>query len=182
MAQHAPFSKTNKVLLALIIPAMMAYSTQSTAQDTNEPGVTLDTLNVTVNAKPREKVGEEITTRRELDEQNIQNAHDLVRYNTEVDVAEVGRYGNKGFAIRGVDGNRVAMNIDGVALPEIESNELFSPYGDIYEGRFNPDVEMMGSVSVTAGADSIASGSGVWVALSPIKPKSLPVWLQVMVI
>ncbi len=72
MAQHAPFPKTNKALLALIIPAMMAYSAQSTAQDANEPEVTLGTLNVTVNAKPKEEVGEEITTRRELDEQNIQ--------------------------------------------------------------------------------------------------------------
>lgn len=160
MAQHAPFPKTNKALLALIIPAMMAYSAQSTAQDANEPEVTLGTLNVTVNAKPKEEVGEEITTRRELDEQNIQNAHDLVRYNTEVDVAEVGRYGNKGFAIRGVDGNRVAMNIDGVALPEVEVNEIFSPYGYMYEGRFNPDLEMMGSVRITAGADSLMSGSG----------------------
>ncbi len=160
MAQHAPFPKTNKALLALIIPAMMAYSAQSTAQDANEPEVTLGTLNVTVNAKPKEEVGEEITTRRELDEQNIQNAHDLVRYNTEVDVAEVGRYGNKGFAIRGVDGNRVAMNIDGVALPEVEVNEIFSPYGYMYEGRFNPDLEMMGGVRITAGADSLMSGSG----------------------
>ena len=55
MAQHAPFPKTNKALLALIIPAMMAYSTQSTAQDANEPEVTLGTLNVTVNAKPKEE-------------------------------------------------------------------------------------------------------------------------------
>ncbi|MDO4441398.1 MAG: TonB-dependent hemoglobin/transferrin/lactoferrin family receptor [Moraxella sp.] len=128
--------------------------------DDDDPSVTLDAMTVTLNRQPTEQLGETITTRKELDTQNIQNAQDLVRYNTEVDVAEVGRYGNKGFAIRGVDGNRVAMNIDGVALPEVESNELFSPYGYIYEGRFNPDLEMMGGVRIAAGADSLLSGSG----------------------
>lgn len=125
MAQHAPFPKTNKVLLALIIPAMMAYSTQSTAQDTNEPKVTLDALNVTVNTKPREKVGEKIVTRRELDEQMVQDNRDLVRYNPEVAVAETGRFGSKGFAIRGVDENRVSMSVDGMALPELEVNQIY---------------------------------------------------------
>ncbi|MDO4441402.1 MAG: TonB-dependent hemoglobin/transferrin/lactoferrin family receptor, partial [Moraxella sp.] len=39
-------------------------------------------------------------------------------------------------------------------------NELFSPYGYIYEGRFNPDLEMMRSVRIQAGADSLIAGSG----------------------
>lgn len=160
MAHNKPFPKTQKILLATIVPALMTYHAQALAQEVAEPQVTLDTMKVVVSSTPKEQVGEEIITRRELNEQNIQNAHDLVRYNTEVDVAEVGRYGNKGFAIRGVDGNRVAMNIDGVALPEVEVNEIFSPYGYQYEGRFNPDVEMMGGVRIVAGSDSLLSGSG----------------------
>lgn len=160
MAQHAPFPKTNKVLLALIIPAMMAYSTQSTAQDTNEPEVTVDALKVTVNTKPREKVGEKIVTRRELDEQMVQDNRDLVRYNPEVTVAETGRFGSKGFAIRGVDENRVSMSVDGIALPELEVNQIYMPYGYMYSGRLAIDPEIMRNISIQTGADSLTSGNG----------------------
>lgn len=118
----------------------------------------LDTINVSAEAE--KELGVQKMTSEEIKKQQISNTQDLVRYNTEVDVAEVGRYGNKGFAIRGVDGNRVAMNIDGVALPEVEVNEIFAPYGYQYEGRFNPDVEMMSSVRIAAGSDSLLSGSG----------------------
>lgn len=121
----------------------------------------LPNIEITVDSsKEEQKLGETVIQNETISQQMINNSHDLVRYNTEVDVAEVGRYGNKGFAIRGVDGNRVAMSIDGMALPEVESNEVFSPYGYNYEGRFNPDLELMGSVRIHAGADSLASGSG----------------------
>lgn len=145
---------TKKCLLAFIIPSLMY-------QAFAEPAVDLGKLKVTkAQASTQGKLGEVIKNRKTLDSENIQSTYDLVRYSTEVDVAQVGRYGNKGFAIRGVDGNRVAMNIDGVPLPTVESNEIFSPYGYQYEGRFNPDIEMMGGVRVLAGSDSLVSGSG----------------------
>ncbi len=136
-------------------------STQSSVQSDNEV-VDLGVLKVTADKSTNAQgvLGEQVVTARELNEQNIQNSQDLVRYSTEVDTADIGRYGNKGFAIRGVDGNRVAMSVDGVALPEVEINEIFSPYGYMYEGRFNPDVEMMRAVRISAGADSLMSGSG----------------------
>lgn len=149
-----------KSLLALLIPTMMCHTIQAHADDSPEPKVHLGHETITISRTPQEEVGETIVTRRELNEQMVQNSQDLVRYNTEVDVAEVGRYGNKGFAIRGVDGNRVAMNVDGLALPEVEVNEIFSPYGYQYEGRFNPDLEMMGNVRIATGSDSLFSGSG----------------------
>ncbi|TWV83499.1 TonB-dependent hemoglobin/transferrin/lactoferrin family receptor [Moraxella sp. VT-16-12] len=151
---------TKKALLALLVPALMMQQSLAQTTEDQEPTVALEALEGTISSQPQEQVGEQILTRRTLDEQMVQNSHDLVRYNTEVDVAEIGRYGNKGFAIRGVDGNRINMNIDGVALPESEANEIFSPYGYMYEGRFNPDVEIMNSVRIHAGADSLISGSG----------------------
>lgn len=151
---------TKKALLALLVPALMMQQSLAQTTEDQEPTVALEALEGTISSQPQEQVGEQVLTRRTLDEQMVQNSHDLVRYNTEVDVAEIGRYGNKGFAIRGVDGNRINMNIDGVALPESEANEIFSPYGYMYEGRFNPDVEIMNSVRIHAGADSLISGSG----------------------
>ena len=139
--------------------AEQAWAADSTTEE-EEPTVNLGTIVVNIQSGQPTQVGETVLKRDELNRQMIQSSHDLVRYNNEVDVAEVGRYGNKGFAIRGVDGNRVAMAIDGVSLPEVEVNELYSPYGYTYEGRFSPDIEMMGSVRIHAGADSINSGSG----------------------
>lgn len=107
-----PNNLPKKSLLALLIPAIMCHAIQAHAND-NELKVHLGHETITVSGTPQKEVGEQTTTRRELNEQMVQNNHDLVRYNTEVDVAEVGRYGNKGFAIRGVDGNRINMNIDG---------------------------------------------------------------------
>ncbi len=151
-----------KYLLALLVPLLMnqmAYANEEDGEE--EPNTDLGTLQVMgVQTSRQGTLGEQVVTQQTLAQENIQSSHDLVRYNAEVDVAEVGRYGNKGFAVRGVDGNRVAMNIDGVSLPEAEANEIFAPYGYMYEGRFNPDVEMMSSVRVMAGADSLLSGSG----------------------
>ncbi len=146
--------------LVVVLLSVLAQQTWAKVSVDDEPHTHLGELTVIKTNGDKNKLGEEILTRRTLDEQNIQDSHDLVRYNAEVDVAEVGRYGNKGFAIRGVDGNRVAMSVDGVALPEVEVNEIFAPYGYQYEGRFNPDIEMMGSVRINAGSDSLLSGSG----------------------
>lgn len=139
-------STTAMALLTLLLAGGTAVAEQ------------LDTINVTSDVE--KEVGTQKISAQDVKKEMINNTQDLVRYNTEVDVAEVGRYGNKGFAIRGVDGNRVAMSIDGVALPEVEVNEIFAPYGYQYEGRFNPDVEVMGSVRIAAGSDSLLSGSG----------------------
>ncbi len=154
-------------LSVLSLSVLLAMSTQAVANDGEQtqtqsatPTVVLESDEIIISRTAPVQVGQAVVNRDTLDVQNIQDAKDLVRYNTEVDVAEVGRYGNKGFAIRGVDGNRVAMNIDGVPLPDVESNEIFSPYGYMYEGRFSPDLEMMDSVRITAGADSLTSGSG----------------------
>lgn len=115
--KYLPFNQ--KCLLAFVIPSLMY-------QAFAEPVVDLGKLKVTkAQASTQGKLGEVIKNRKTLDSENIQSTYDLVRYSTEVDVAQVGRYGNKGFAIRGVDGNRVAMNIDGVPLPTVESNEIF---------------------------------------------------------
>lgn len=158
-----------QALLALCILSVMQASFANETEHLQE----LESIDIQVT---KEKTEKEVVDAQQIKKEMISNAHDLVRYNTEVDVAEVGRYGNKGFAIRGVDGNRVAMNIDGVALPDVEVNEVFSPYGYSYEGRLNPDVELMGGVRVTAGADSLISGSGAVggaVSYSTKKPTDL---------
>ncbi|MFB2578042.1 TonB-dependent hemoglobin/transferrin/lactoferrin family receptor [Acinetobacter sp. c2-A9] len=164
--KKSAFFYKSSLTVAILVAVQLSYANTSTT--TPPPNATsnnsetvhdLGTIQIVADAK-QEKLAETVKTAQELSKELVNNSQDLVRYNNEVDVAEVGRYGNKGFAIRGVDGNRVAMNIDGIALPEAEANEIYAPYGYMYEGRFNPDVEMMRSVRITAGADSLTSGSG----------------------
>ncbi|MEX4374136.1 TonB-dependent receptor plug domain-containing protein [Haemophilus influenzae] len=49
----------------------------------------------------------------------------MVKYETGITVVEAGRFGQSGFAIRGVDENRVAINIDGLRQAETLSSQGF---------------------------------------------------------
>lgn len=50
---------------------------------------------------------------------------DSVRYDTRAQIDSDGRFGAKGLAITGVDGNRVALNLDGVPLPKARLMRFF---------------------------------------------------------
>ncbi|HHV6892667.1 TPA: TonB-dependent hemoglobin/transferrin/lactoferrin family receptor, partial [Haemophilus influenzae] len=69
-----------------------------------------------------------------------------------------------GFAIRGVDENRVAINIDGLRQAETLSSqgfkELFEGYGNFNNTRNGAEIETLKEVNITKGADSIKNGSG----------------------
>ncbi|HHF5484397.1 TPA: TonB-dependent hemoglobin/transferrin/lactoferrin family receptor, partial [Haemophilus influenzae] len=68
------------------------------------------------------------------------------------------------FAIRGVDENRVAINIDGLRQAETLSSqgfkELFEGYGNFNNTRNGAEIETLKEVNITKGANSIKSGSG----------------------
>ncbi|MBE2896104.1 TonB-dependent hemoglobin/transferrin/lactoferrin family receptor [Pasteurellaceae bacterium HPA106] len=111
-----------------------------------------------------EKLGEVSTTRAQLDRTLTQDIHDMVRYNPSVSVVEGGRAGSNGFSIRGVDKDRVAINVDG--LPQAESRsssafqELFGAYGNFNSNRNAAELENISTITIKKGADSLTSGSG----------------------
>ncbi|HHF4230536.1 Hemoglobin and hemoglobin-haptoglobin-binding protein A precursor [Haemophilus influenzae] len=110
------------------------------------------------------KIAETIKTAKKLEKEQAQDVKDLVRYETGITVVEAGRFGNSGFAARGVDENRVAVQIDGLHQAETISSqgfkELFEGYGNFNNTRNTAEIETLKQVTIRKGADSLKSGSG----------------------
>ena len=143
MARKFPLS-----LSALCVAiALQAYAEEQTTLDT-----------VTVNAT-EVKANQIKKTRKAIQEELIADNYDLVRYSTDVGISDNGRR-NKGFAMRGVEGNRVGISIDGVNLPESEENSLYARYGNFNSSRLSIDPELVQGIDIMRGADSFNAGSG----------------------
>ena len=109
--------------------ALQAYAEEETSLDT-----------ITVNAAAEVKANQIKKTRKVIQEELIADNYDLVRYATDVGISDNGRR-NKGFAMRGVEGNRVGISIDGVNLPDSEENSLYARYGNFNSSRLSIDPE-----------------------------------------
>ena len=112
---------------------------------------TLDTITVNANAS-EVKVNQIKKTRKAIQEELISDNYDLVRYATDVGISDNGRR-NKGFAMRGVEGNRVGISVDGVNLPESEENSLYARYGNFNSSRLSIDPELVKGIDIMRRAD-----------------------------
>ncbi|HHV6905316.1 TPA: TonB-dependent receptor domain-containing protein, partial [Haemophilus influenzae] len=99
-----------------------------------------------------------------LAKQQASDSRDLVRYETGITVVETGRTGASGYAVRGVDENRVGIMVDGLRQAETLSSqgfkELFEGYGNFNNTRNSIEIENVKTATITKGADSLKSGSG----------------------
>ncbi|QGM80877.1 TonB-dependent hemoglobin/transferrin/lactoferrin family receptor [Otariodibacter oris] len=153
---------------SLITLALFSYCGSIALAAENDEVSELDTITVTpgqdgVNT-PNKKVAETVKTSRTLEKQQVQNSRDLVRYDTGITVVETGRFGSSGFAIRGVDENRVAITVDGLHQAEALSSqgfkELFEGYGNFNNTRNSVEMETLKQVTINKGANSVKVGSG----------------------
>lgn len=120
----------------------------------------LETINVSTELDDSTKANHsEKKTAAVIQQELIQNNKDLVRYSPDVGVVDQGRH-QKGFAIRGVEDNRVGISIDGVALPDSEENSLYKRYGNLNTSRQSIDPELARTIDIAKGADSFNQGSG----------------------
>ncbi|VEI47397.1 hemoglobin-haptoglobin-binding protein A [Actinobacillus equuli] len=62
--------------------------------------------------------------------------------------------------MRGVEGNRVGISIDGVNLPDSEENSLYARYGNFNTSRLTIDPELVTGIDIVRGSDSFTTGSG----------------------
>ena len=160
------------VLLAAIVsqtfPAFAADPIPQAYQELNEVKV--------IGGRKVQKLGEEKIRRQALDKQMVSDESDLVRYDPGISVVEGGRSGSNGFTIRGVDKDRVAINVDGLAQAESRSSEafqeLFGAYGNFNANRNTSEPENFSEVTLTKGADSLKSGSGALGGAVNYKTKS----------
>lgn len=120
----------------------------------------------------------------DLDPARVQNIRDLVHELPNVSVkrapvrfggvtGNVGRDGNAGFNIRGLEGNRVLLTIDGIRVPRELSSGVFGPAAF---GRDYYDLGLISRVEILRGASSALYGSdglAGMVAMFTTEPKDL---------
>lgn len=116
-----------------------------------------------------------VQTREQLDRQNVGNIQELVRYEPGVSVGGTGqRSGLNGYNIRGIDGERVLTQIDGVSIPD---SFFYGPYAQTQRNYVDPEIVkrveiLRGPASVLYGSNAIG-GAVSYFTLDPediIKP------------
>ncbi|AIR89658.1 TonB-dependent receptor [Pseudomonas cremoricolorata] len=96
-----------------------------------------------------------VKTREQLDRDNVNSIADLARYEPGVSVSGIGqRSGLNGYNIRGIDGERVLTQIDGVAIPD---SFFFGPYAQTQRNYVDP--EIIKRVEILRGPASVLYGS-----------------------
>ncbi|WP_149088346.1 TonB-dependent receptor [Pseudomonas prosekii] len=116
-----------------------------------------------------------VQTRDELDRNNVNSIKELVRYEPGVSVGGAGqRSGLTGYNIRGIDGDRVLTQVDGVQVPDSFFN---GPYAQTNRNYVDPEIVkrveiLRGPASVLYGSNAIG-GAVSYYTLDPddiIKP------------
>lgn len=116
-----------------------------------------------------------VWTREQLDRQNVNDIKQLVRHEPGVVVGGVGqRSGLNGYNIRGIDGERVLTQVDGVTVPD---GFFYGPYAHTQRNYVDPEIVkrveiLRGPASVLYGSNAIG-GAVSYFTLDPddiIKP------------
>ena len=146
----------------LAIPLLLAASATSAAAEAPgaaDPITDLDTV-VVVSSRAPEPISQVVASvskieREELDRRLVRDPASLVRYVPGISVVADGhRWGARGFAIRGLEGNRVRILIDGVPLADDYSIGQFAS-----AGRDLVDLEAVERVEIQRGPASTLYGS-----------------------
>ena len=161
----------------LQLPLIVALATGAEPPVPDGDGVaTLDAV-VVVSSRVPEPLSQVVASvaqveREELDRHLVRDPEGLVRYMPGVEVVSEGnRFGTRGFSIRGLEGNRVRIVVDGVPLADAYSIGQFASAGrDLVDLEAVERVEIQrGPASTLYGSDALA---GV-VAFRTLDPEAL---------
>jgi hemoglobin/transferrin/lactoferrin receptor protein len=161
-----PFRHANKSLatLALASAPLLAFASIDEADISQ-----LESITVQGEAPP----GPEDTTglariektAEDLDSEQVMGIRDLLRYDPGIAVNESGGRGTStGFSMRGVDKERVAVTVDGMAQGQTLERQQSGPFGK-GQGRASGaknevEYENLKAVDISQGASSVQAGSG----------------------
>ncbi|WP_419711052.1 TonB-dependent hemoglobin/transferrin/lactoferrin family receptor [Pseudomonas sp. NFX224] len=150
MSIRPPFAKRPWLSLLLLSPSL-ALAAETVTQ--------FDTVSVTATRTEQTLLQVPSTvsvhTEREIDQHNDKDLKDLVRYEPGVSVGGTGsRFGATGANIRGIDGNRVLTQVDGVRVPQ---SNFFSPFQDVRSNYV--DLDTIKQVEIIRGPASSLYGS-----------------------
>lgn len=172
----AAYFSSEKMLLTAVLaalsPAYVCAQTQSAAvqtadADTGAAQSGAETELETVNVSGRRKInrrqndvtglGKIAKDYRTISKEQVLGIRDLVRYDPGVSVVEQNRGGSAGYAIRGVDKNRVAVTVDGIM--QAQSYVMQGQRGG--GGSMNEiENENVTAVEISKGGASAEFGSG----------------------
>lgn len=147
-----PPSTIKPLLIALLMGNTAAIAAE-------KPATKFDAITVTT-TRSEQKLSEVPSTvsvqdERQIDQQNIKNIQDLVRYEPGVSVSGGNsRFGLSGFTIRGIGGNRVLTQVDGVSVAD---NFTFG--GFLSAQRDYVDLDTVKQVEIIRGPASSLYGS-----------------------
>ncbi|MEM7217287.1 MAG: TonB-dependent hemoglobin/transferrin/lactoferrin family receptor [Pseudomonadota bacterium] len=114
-----------------------------------------------IQAEPTISIATRSLGSEELVQQMTDTIEDTVRYIPGVQVNDSGnRFNDNGFNIRGLEGDFVAVTIDGVDQGETLNPPSFSPYGFFGSSRGAIEVETVKAIQVTKGPNSVSVGNG----------------------
>ncbi|MEM7079043.1 MAG: TonB-dependent hemoglobin/transferrin/lactoferrin family receptor [Pseudomonadota bacterium] len=97
----------------------------------------------------------------QLVRQMTHNIEDTVRYIPGVQVNDTGnRFNDDGFNMRGLEGDAINVNVDGIRQGETLNPPSFAPYGMFGSSRGAIEVETVKEVRITKGPNAVAVGNG----------------------
>ncbi|MND78154.1 Hemin receptor precursor [compost metagenome] len=151
MSIRPPFARRPWIALLLLSPSLALAAEPAKTQ--------FDTVSVTATKTEQTLLQVPSTvsvhTEREIDQHNDKDLKDLVRYEPGVSVSGTGdRFGLKSANIRGIEGNRVLTQVDGVRVPQ---SNFFSPFQDV-RGDY-VDLDTIKTVEIIRGPASSLYGS-----------------------
>lgn len=152
--------------IATAFPAYAAQAggaTPDAAQTQSLKEVTVRAAKVGRRSKEVTGLGKIVKTSETLNKEQVLGIRDLTRYDPGVAVVEQGNGASGGYSIRGVDKNRVAVSVDGVAqIQAFTVQGSLSGYGGRGgSGAINEiEYENISTVEIDKGAGSSDHGSG----------------------
>lgn len=153
----------------LIAPLALAMAAALSAPADEDTLRTLDTV-VVVGSRSAEPVKQVVgavsrVDREAMERRGVQGIEDLARLLPGVDVGtDANRFGAQGFNLRGLDGNRVGIKLDGVPLPDGFGVGQFALAGrDLVELGIVDRVEVLrGPASTLHGSKALAGVVAYW--------------------